>query len=116
VSAETAPPRLPPVPPADSAAAPAAGADGFGPNSLGHRVPAVRTPSKIAAQVARLTMSRGPGEPPLIPEERLEALLRRLGDRLADAREERDSGEGAVRFRWHAGLFREFRANTDDAF
>ena len=102
MSAEPLPPRLAPVPP-----------DGFGPDSLGHRIPAIRTPARLAALVASLTMARTDGGP-LVPEGRLEALLRRLYDRLAAARVDRDSGEGEIVFRWHAGALKEFRFDMDE--
>lgn len=78
-----------------------------------HHVPAVATPTRIATQVGRLTMPRSDG-PPLMPEEKVEALLRALADRLKVAREREDSGEGAVRYSWHGGKFRALRSNADD--
>lgn len=84
--------------------------DGFGPDSLGHRVPAVRLPAKLAIEILRLTA----GTAALMPEEKLVALLRTLADRLSAARQNRDSGEGQIRYSWHAGMLRAVRSNADE--
>lgn len=93
-----------PVAPAE----PPAGADGFGPESLGHRIPAIKIPGKIAAQVARLTMVRAHGEPPLVPEAELLALLAEIGDRYTEARAGRESFTATIEARVHEGRHREF--------
>ena len=97
------PPRLSPIPPADRGP----GGDGFGPESLGHRVPAIRTPGRIAALVGQLTMARDAG--PLIPEAELEALLYALVERYRAARERLESFQASIAMRAHEGRHREFR-------
>lgn len=73
----------------------------------------MRISAKVAALVARLTMDRG-NEPAYMPEAQLVALLEALGDRYAEARKERWSGELLIAPRIHEGRHMGIRFNDGD--
>lgn len=75
-------------------------------------VPAIRTPARIALQVARLTADVSGA--PLVPEDQLEALLRKLADRYLEARKGSESGEAGLVARFNRGQHSEFRWKGDE--
>jgi hypothetical protein len=57
---------------------------------------------------------RVPGEEPLVAEDQLESLLRKLADRYGMARKGSESGEAGIVARFNRGHHAEFRWKGDE--
>jgi hypothetical protein len=103
VSVAPNPPRLAPAV-AQKPVGSGPGGDGFGPESLGHRLPAIALPTNVTLAAARLLVQG-------VPAEEIAAMLNALADRYAAARPKRESFEASIVVRGHAGEHKELRWN-----